>query len=276
MNSTPCADSLRLVALLDGEITQNDASTLRAHLDGCAACRAQLQELEQLVGELRDPIEDATLDPDRVNANVARALLVPKARVPRARLLLRLLAAAVLASGVALVWVRSPNDEFAHNDEHGFTARGTGQRGSARRDVDVKLLVDDGTPLSPGMHVTKSTRYRLSVATLPAKRTYHLFVVGIDAAAELHWLEPVYLDANSPPSSTELAPGRGETHWPRAVAFENPAPGPMALVAVLREVPTTVERVEALPTTERSVAGLSRAFPEAELRSWSITVESER
>jgi len=42
-----------LSALLDGELTAAEADEVRAHLEGCPACRAELDALRRLVAEVK-------------------------------------------------------------------------------------------------------------------------------------------------------------------------------------------------------------------------------
>ena len=55
-------DELELIALLDGELTENRARQLREHLTVCPACAGRMDRLNVLATQLRAPVPEA-LDP---------------------------------------------------------------------------------------------------------------------------------------------------------------------------------------------------------------------
>ncbi|PWK84360.1 anti-sigma factor family protein [Fulvimonas soli] len=100
-----CESSRRLLPLyFDGELDPADSRAFEAHLDGCAACRQALAELEALRARLRDPAMRYAA-PAALRGRLAAAM--PAAR-PRARAWAALaaswLAAALLGAGAAGLW----------------------------------------------------------------------------------------------------------------------------------------------------------------------------
>ena len=68
-----CADSLELMTdHLEGALSDADAARMRAHLDGCEACKVYLDQLRATIGIVREsgPVEEFTIDADRVDALV--------------------------------------------------------------------------------------------------------------------------------------------------------------------------------------------------------------
>ena len=128
----------RLSEYLDGELDNAARAELELHLQTCAACRAVLEELRQVVGTARSlpPIEPATdLWPaiaDRIAAE--REVVLPLRReraAPRLSFTIPQLAAAAVAlmlvSGGA-VWMvgRSPAPAIATAEQNGARAQPVG------------------------------------------------------------------------------------------------------------------------------------------------------
>jgi anti-sigma factor RsiW len=67
-----CAESLRLQAYFDGELDAPGALEIEAHLEQCPACRALLQDLEQLRVAIRREL--APTVPAALRARIARRL----------------------------------------------------------------------------------------------------------------------------------------------------------------------------------------------------------
>lgn len=108
-----------LGAYVLGGLPSETAAGLRAHLDGCAACRAELAELAPLADDLRhvnpDALSDLPVPPvdlgDRIRARIAAERQLTQARAQRderrratrqgtRRLVSAVAAVAVLAAGV--------------------------------------------------------------------------------------------------------------------------------------------------------------------------------
>lgn len=95
-------ESLGVYAL--GQLPAAEAAALRAHLDGCAACRAELAEIEPVVGPL-GRVDPARLDtppapPAWLGDRIVARAAAERSPVPRRRTVLVAAAAAALV-GVA-------------------------------------------------------------------------------------------------------------------------------------------------------------------------------
>ncbi len=94
-----------LSALLDGELTAAEADEVRAHLDGCPACRAELDALRRLVAEVK------TLPPVSAPRDLRRKIMArldeAPARDDTRRVYWRVLwgAAAAVVIGLAFMFV---------------------------------------------------------------------------------------------------------------------------------------------------------------------------
>jgi len=69
----PCAESLRVQAHFDGEVDALSAPDIERHMEDCAECRAQLQELEQTRAALRRDLTYVRTPPE-LRARIMRAL----------------------------------------------------------------------------------------------------------------------------------------------------------------------------------------------------------
>jgi len=143
--TAPCQD---LVSFADGELEPERAEAFRAHLAGCAACRAALLEAMQLgarLGALPPPPRSLRLAPEPAATPVESRVAPAPARRSRPRW--RLLApwggglgAAALAAAV-LVWLipRSPHEPPASNPFAEATTR----------PHDIRLAYSDAAAYRP-------------------------------------------------------------------------------------------------------------------------------
>jgi anti-sigma factor RsiW len=69
----PCAESMRVQAYFDGEADAVAAADIERHIEGCAECRALLDDLKKLRTALRQELTYETA-PAALRARVARAL----------------------------------------------------------------------------------------------------------------------------------------------------------------------------------------------------------
>ena len=66
-----CADALELMTEhLEGALSEADAARMRAHLDGCEACRVYLDQLRSTIEIVREtgPSEEFPVDPERLDS----------------------------------------------------------------------------------------------------------------------------------------------------------------------------------------------------------------
>jgi anti-sigma factor RsiW len=69
----PCVESLRLQAYFDGELDALAAADVERHTEGCAECRAQLEDLQRTRGLIRGGLEYGAASP-QLRARIARML----------------------------------------------------------------------------------------------------------------------------------------------------------------------------------------------------------
>jgi anti-sigma factor RsiW len=265
MNRAACpVDELELIALSDGELTENRARELREHLQpgpaGCARCAGRLARLEALATQLRAPVAGAS-DASFVD-EVERRL--PAARGPRAAsgrswsrrgLALTALAGTALAAAVILVVV--PARLFSPPE---FAPRGTPAAWHAlvSRSLDiVSARPAPGAPLSrplaPGERMRPGDGIAVSAHNGHRELPVYLMVFAVDAGGEVHWIVPAWTDPSDTPRAILLRPG-AELPEPAGRTPEGPAPGKLRVSTLLLRAPLDVRAVEAAVQAGRPLA----------------------
>jgi hypothetical protein len=285
--SCPPTDTLLLDEL--GELPVNRREAVRAHVDGCRRCLAEQTALRTMMADLR-PAADVNDDGPLFSAKVlAAARSIPQA--PRAlprhgRARAAFFTAALAAAIVAALWlvprhgagVRPPiSDETEQPIAGTLTARGgpsTGERLSAEI-----LLVRDGRllPLA-GRAMRKSDALAVRVTNLSGS-DMHVMAFAWDAAGDVHWLYPAYLDERTNPRSVPIAAGSKPRLLGDVVQPDGPHAGPLRLVTLFAVSPLTVKDVEArlaqTPERQQGTAEMGALFPGVIAREWSARWEGE-
>src|ERR1700691_4903733 len=78
----PCAEAMRVQAYFDGEADAVAAADIERHIEGCAECRALLDDLEKLRTAMRQELTYETAPPAR-GARVRRALAAQRPTILR-------------------------------------------------------------------------------------------------------------------------------------------------------------------------------------------------
>jgi hypothetical protein len=146
-----------LAAFALGRVDEAEEVALRAHLDGCAACRAELDELTAVARALplADPgrvSEDAGEPPSRLGARVVDRVTLERTRSHRRRTWRVFAAAAALVVGVgvgAVVVTRRDNPAPATTVTFPATAEavGTAELMAQEEGTEVRLVasgLDEG------------------------------------------------------------------------------------------------------------------------------------
>ena len=273
--SCPPADTLLLDEL--GELPVNRREAVRAHVDGCRRCLAERTALRTMMADLRPSPAGANANDDGplFSAKVlAAARSMPQAprAIPRhGRARAAFFAAALAAAVVAALWlvprhgagVRPPiSDETEQPIAGTLTARG-GPSSGERLSAEI-LLVRDGRllPLA-GRAMRKSDALAVRVTNLSGS-DMHVMAFAWDAAGDVHWLYPAYLDERTNPRSVPVAAGSKPRLLGDVVQPDAPHAGPLRLVTLFAVSPLTVKDVEArlaqTPAQQRGTAEMSRAL----------------
>jgi putative zinc finger protein len=257
VTATACPTEETLAALLDGELTKNQADAVREHAQGCAACRAReahLTALTSTLSRLELPADEAFVQ------SVAARLHRPRRRVP---LFVPALAAA--AALVAAVWVARPAPAPS-----GLTPRGTASPAGPARHLGFEAFVHpssraqarrplrEGDALSPGDGLSFLLYNR-------SHQESRFLLFGVDSEGTVHWFYPAYLAPGTDPTSPVLAAAPEVVSLSEGVTPDHPAAGAFQVVAVFAPDELRVQRVEQL-LSEGSLDALRRQYPGAEIQ----------
>ena len=286
--SCPTADTLLLDEL--GELPVNRREAVRAHVDGCRRCLAEQTALRTMMADLR-PAANANDDGPLFSARVlAAARSMPQAprAIPRRGRARAAFTAAVLAAAiVAAVWLvpkarrrRAPaRSPMKRRGRIAGTLAARGGPGTGERLSAEILLVRDGRllPLA-GRAIRKSDALAVRVTNLSGS-DMHVMAFAWDAAGDVHWLYPAYLDERTNPRSVAIAAGSKPRLLGDVVQPDAPHAGPLRLVTLFAVSPLTVKDVEArlaqTPARQRGTAEMAALFPGVIAREWSARWEGE-
>jgi hypothetical protein len=284
--SCPSADTLLLDEL--GELPVNRREVVRAHVDGCRRCLAERTTLRTMMADLR-PSRAANDDGPLFSAKVLAAARSvpqsPKAIPRRGRARATFFTAALAAAMVAAVWlvpkragVRLPIADEATRPITGTLAARGGASAGERLSAEI-LLVRDGRllPLA-GRAMRKSDALAVRVTNLSGSEM-HVMAFAWDAAGDVHWLYPAYLDERTNPRSVPIAAGSKPRLLGDVVQPDAPHAGPLRLVTLFAVGPLTVKDVEArlaqTPARQRGTTDMAALFPGVIAREWSARWEGE-
>jgi hypothetical protein len=272
--SHACPTEDELIALLDGEATENRAAALRTHVAGCTRCQRALAALEALTRALAAPVH-GTPSPDAVAKIMRRIEVEPPAHAPAKRGARRLpwapLGALAVAAAVATLWIGT---RAMSRDAGLFAARGAAASASLQRDVGVFIhrAGERLEPLAAADVVTKDTAYAVSYVNLGPAGSAFLMVFAVDAAGEVHWIQPAYLDAADDPRAIALKHAETDEPLPTAAVLDAPAPGPLRLVSIVCPRPLHVSQIESLAPSALDLASLRARFPGAVIQELTLSL----
>ena len=289
--SCPDRDTLLLDEL--GELPVNGRQALRAHIESCGRCLDERSALRRVMASLR-PAEavmmEASGDETAFSARLLAAVSVTpqERRPPERRWHLRRTAVtgtlAAAAMGAVWLWVspranvRPPaSEERAQRVAGTFVARGAPAAAGERLSAEI-LLVHGGhlQPLA-GAAVRRSDALAVRVTNLSGTEA-QVMAFAWDAAGEVHWLYPAYLDARTNPRSVPIAAGARDRLLDDVVQPDAPHAGPLRLVTLGPPRPLTVMVDEArrpsTPAGQRRTADIASLFPHVIAREWSARWEN--
>ncbi len=264
--NNPCPSNQEWLSLVDGEATENRAAELRAHADGCSRCARELEMQRQLVRDLAAPVP---VSADAVQS-VMRKLEHAERPAPRFGWRRWALGGGALAAVTVAALLILP---ATGGDRGVFTARG--HRVPWARKVGVEVWAIDHSPrkLEAGAALSPATGIVASYHNVDADVAY-LMVFAIDARGEIHWAYPGFEDAKTDPVAVRLEPLQVNKVLPDSVMLDDLAAGPLELVTLISHEPLRVSRIESLPVSDRSAAGLRTRFSTARIESLSLRVVS--
>jgi hypothetical protein len=254
-----------LVSFADNDLSPEQLRRIEKHLEVCGACAARVLTLGELCSDIAAEVPQREWDVAEHVAGVMGRLDRPIEAPRRPRLLA--VSGAVLAAAAAVVIFS------ARPAPHEFSARGAAVASSLSRDVGVQLYAQEAElrPLGSGSSIGTKTALTAGLRNLGNQRA-HLLLFAIDARQTVHWIAPEFTAPGSDPEATSIAAATGERLLPTSAVFDDLAPGPLRVVAVITATPTHVSEVEQLSESQLSDRGLLERFPRAEVRQIPLQV----
>ncbi|NMO15696.1 hypothetical protein HPC49_02395 [Pyxidicoccus fallax] len=277
--TSPCPEPSVWSRLIDRQLPEEMAQSLRAHASGCSRCQAELRDTESLAARIAAPLEPAASTDEAVARVMLRVRPGPAERRAQARWSRPWAGGAVaaaLAAGIAVLVlrpmpVRPPGEETA-------TARGSAAVASLGRGVGITFHTagTGTTPLTSGAVVPAESGFGVRYRNVDTRGPVYLLAFAQDARGEVHWLYPAHLseDANEP--SVRLEAASEPRVLEEVVVLEEPAPGPLRLVSVVTRAPLGVKDIESLAAEARTPEALQQRWPEASVESVSVVLAEPR
>jgi hypothetical protein len=277
MSDKRCPSEDELLSFVDADLSPEQLARVEKHLEVCSTCAKQVMTLSSLVADLGAPL--AAEPPLDVALHVAGVMDRLDSRVTKPRWSAWLTWGGVAAAAAALllfVRLQAPaGPQAAPGGE--LAARGGPAEASLSRNVGVQLYSSQHgelTALGSGSRIVQTAALTAGLRNLASERAY-LLLFALDSRQAVHWIAPEYTSQGSNPEASPIAPARTERLLPSVAVFDDLAPGPLRVVAVISSEPLHVSDVEALPPAELSAERLLRRFPRAEVRQFLLEVQSE-
>jgi hypothetical protein len=266
-----CPSEAELFRFVDADLSPEQLQRIETHLQTCSACAKQVAALRTLIEDVAAPLLPAKFDTAEHVAGVMARLDEPKKPVQSSRFALWsgvLAAAAALALAVGL-----SSEQDASLGE--FAARGAPAEASLSRDVGIQLYTYADKqalrPLEAGSRIRAGAPLTAGLRNLGSERAY-LLLFAVDSQQAVHWIAPEFLTLGSDPQAVLIAPSQSEQLLQTAAIFDDLAPGPLGVIAILTREPLHVSQIESLSAHERSAESLSKRFGRAEVRQFTLNV----
>jgi hypothetical protein len=258
------------VLLFDRELTESRADTVREHLDGCPACRHELDALRALAADAAAPLEPR---PGALARLLARVDEAPESGRPRRSW--GFAAALVAAAAVVGMAVAMPSIVSWRTRAPEWTARGGLTEPSLRRDVGVTLYRLTGRLelVRPGDAVPAEAAYAVTTRNLGTSGSAYVMVFAQDDARNLHWIEPAWTDPSADPTAPPLPHAEHDTPPSEAAVLDRPAPGAMRIFTLVTPRPVHVSSVERLAGGALDAGALQAAWPDAMVEEVVVQVQ---
>jgi len=272
-----CPSEADLLAFADADLPPEKLQQLEKHLEICGVCAKTVMALSELSEDVAAPLKAPAFDATEHARAVLQGLDAPllhEPRVPRAVWGGLFAAVAAAAAAAALLLVLGRGALSTGGEMPGqLAARGGAGESALGRDVGVQVYAV-GPPLRPltsGGSISAGTPLTVGVRNL-GRRTAYALVFAIDAQRSVHWITPEFSEPGSDPEALAITPLQGERLLATEVVFDDLAPGPLRVVALVSAEPSHVSQVEKLSPDELSRTTLSQRFPRAEAREVTVTV----
>lgn len=265
-----CPSEAELMSHADGDAPPEQLERVERHLKQCGPCARQAAELSELIADIAAPVVTRPLAVSEHVASVMSRLDAPER--PRRRALVPAWGGALAAAAAVALLLGLGLGRNGQGPEE-FAARGGPTESSLSRDIGVELYARESglRSLASGSRVHAGTAFTAGLVNL-GKDPAFLLLFGVDSKGAVHWIAPAFTEIGSDPESAPIAPARTERLLGSAVVFDEPAPGPLRVVAVITREPQHVSNIERLAPSELVAEALLKRFPRAEVRQFLLEV----
>ena len=278
MSDKRCPSEDELLSFVDADLSPEQLARIEKHLEVCSACAKVVMTLSSLVEDLGAPLSaEPPLDVALHVASVMDRLDSPVSE-RRWSAWFSWGGGLVAAAAALFLFVKLQGPAVPHGVPGGeLAARGGPTEASLSRNVGVQLYSSrhaELTALGSGSRIAQSAALTAGLRNLASERAY-LLLFALDSRQAVHWIAPEYTRPDSNPEASPIAPATTERLLPSVAVFDDLAPGPLRVIAVISSDPLHVSDVEALPPDELSAERLLKRFPRSEVRQFLLVVQSE-
>lgn len=265
-----CPSEDELLSFVDADLPPESLKRIEEHLELCSQCTKKTLALTRLVEDVAAPVSGPPLDVVAHVASVMGRLDQPVQRGVR-RSLWVWASGLSLAAAALLAFTELRHDHRAE----GLVARGGPGSAALSRNIGVQLYAEQQAlaALPNGGKISRRTGLTAGLRNLGTEPAY-LLLFAIDSAQEVHWIAPEYTSLGSSPEAVSIQPSLDERLLPSSAVFDDLAPGPLRVVALISPTPLHVAQIEALPAHELQAEALLRSFPRAEIRQFLLSVST--
>jgi hypothetical protein len=273
VNENRCPTEAELLAFADADLSPEQLRRVEVHLEVCRTCSKQVISLSTVLEDLAAAVGP----PLDVAEHVASVMKRLDSRGKRSKSAKRAFwggAAAAATLAVAAAALLALTRGFGSDVPRGqLAARGEAAEHGLAREVGVQVYEQAAAlrALNAESHVPVSAALTAGLRNVGGGPAY-LLLFAVDARHAVHWVAPEFTVPGSDPAAVSISPSLEERLLPSAVAFDDLAPGPSRIVALVSKEPMHVSEIEALTSAELSQAGLAKRFPRAEVRQFVLEV----
>lgn len=274
MSHKPCPTESELLSFVDAALSPEQLRRIDEHLAACSVCAEEVKALRALIAGIAAPVSSTsptTLDVAAHVSSVMGRLDGPSPLKKRPRRALWGSAMIGVAAAAALLVVQLRPGAGIPDGE--WTARGGAAVSSLSRDVGLQLYAEEPAlrALEPGGQVKAHAAFTAGLRNLAREQAYVL-LFAVDSKQVVHWITPQFTEPGSDPEATPIKTSAQERLLASSVVFDDLAPGPLRVVAVITAKPMRVSQIERLSVAELSSERWLRRFPQAEIRQVTLHV----
>jgi hypothetical protein len=239
-----CISAKDLAKYLVGEVTRSRAEEMEEHLASCAACRAELEEMREMVGRIGAPTENNEQKDylSEVRGRIERGEEASRGRRRRWPLIAvgGAVVVALVMAGVFLLRPADADDEFRVKDDDPRILE-------QDRWVGIRAfrMEASGAPASLGDRLKQSEYLIFTYTNLGEKPYGYLMIFAVDENGEVYWFHPAYTAAGEDPASIKISKDAEGMELKEQVRHEYPE-GRLWIYGLFTDEPVRVSAIESM------------------------------